>query len=82
MAGIIFNDKRRIGTPPEQIKSCEDVGKLASDFSWPIFENDAYHSDSYPAGSRDGTPIFLTNYARDYVKGEFKEVAEEFLRKS
>lgn len=81
MAGIIFNDKRRTNTPPEQIKSCKDVRKLASEFDWPVFENDAYHSDSYPTGSRDGTPIFRTGYARDYVKGEFRKVADEFLHK-
>jgi len=81
MAGIIFNDKRRTNTPPEQIRSCADVRKLASGFGWPVFENDAYHSDSYPTGSRDATAIFRTNYARDYVKGEFIEVAKEFLQK-
>ena len=80
MAGIIFNDKRRSNTPPEQITSCKEVKKLARDFNWPVFENEAYHSDSYPTGSRDGTPIFLTNYARDYVKDELNEVADEFLK--
>lgn len=79
MAGIIFNDKRRSNTPPEQTASSRDVRKLAREFDWPVFDNPAYHSDSYPTGSRDGTPIFLTNYARDYVKGEFSEVANEFL---
>lgn len=80
MAGIIFNDKRRTNTPPEQDESCEDVKKLAREFKWPVFDGEAYHSDSYPTGSRDGTPIFLTNYARDYVKGEFSQVADEFLK--
>ena len=80
MGGIIFNDKRRSGTPPEQVESCEDVAKLANNSGWSVFENVAYHSDSYPSGSRDGNPIFMTPYARDYVIGEFHEVAEEFLR--
>jgi chromosome partitioning protein len=77
MAGIIFNDMRRSNTPPEQQKSCDDVKKLAATFSWPVLEEIAYHSD--PAGSRQGLPIFLTDYARDYVKGEFSDVATKFL---
>lgn len=81
MAGIVFNDKRRSNTPPEQISSCRDVNKLARTHKWPVFENEAYHSDSYPAGSRDRNPIFKTPYARDYVIGEFHNVADEFLQK-
>ena len=79
MAGIIFNDMRRSNKPPEQRKSCADVKKLAATFNWPVFEEIAYHSDSYPTGSRQGRPIFLTGYAKDYVKGEFSEVASKFL---
>jgi chromosome partitioning protein len=81
MGGIIFNDKRRSGTPPEQLTSCDDVSTLASQYGWHVFVNSAYHSDSYPTGSRDGKPIFMTPYARDYVVGEFRNVADEFLRK-
>lgn len=80
MAGIIFNDKRRSNTPPEQTKSCKDVTKLAAKHGWSVFENPAYHSDSYPTGSRDGKPIFMTSYARNYVVSEFHDVAEEFLK--
>jgi chromosome partitioning protein len=80
MAGIIFNDKRRSNTPPEQVKSCKDVAQLAGQYGWPVYKAPAHHSDSYPTGARDGTPIFLTDYARDYVKGEFAAVAEEFLQ--
>ena len=79
MAGIIFNDKRRIATPPEQRASIKDVKKAAAQYGWPVFENAAHHSDSFPTGSRASTPIFRTGYARDYVKGEFSKVAEEFL---
>lgn len=79
MAGIIFNDLRRSNTPPEQIKSCGDVKKLAKTFGWTVFEEPAHHSDSYPAGSRQGLPIFRTDYARDYVVGEFAKVANKFL---
>ena len=79
MGGIIFNDTRRTNTPPEQLKSKKDVKKLANSFGWPVFEEQAYHSDSYPAGSREGKPIFQTVYAREYVKDEFDAVATKFL---
>ena len=79
MAGIIFNGKRRIATPLEQRASIKEVKKVATEYGWPVFEKAAHHSDSFPTGSRASTPIFQTGYARDYVKGEFSEVAEEFL---
>jgi len=81
LAGIVFNDKRRVRTPPEQRTSIAGVKKLADSFGWPVFENSAHHSDSFPSGSRESTPIFLTKNARDYVRGEFSVVAEEFLKK-
>lgn len=80
MGGIIFNDMRRSNTPPEQKRSCRDVEKVAKEHKWRVFTNIAYHSDSYATGSRAGTPIFQTSHARDYVKGEFREVGVEFLK--
>lgn len=79
MGGIIFNDMRRSNTPPEQQKSCRDVKNVAKEHGWKVFKNVAHHSDSYATGSREGTPIFKTLYARDYVQGEFSDVANEFL---
>lgn len=81
MGGVIFNGLRRTGTPPAQTQSLKDVKEIAKAQGWPVLSSPAHHSDSYPAGSRDGTPIFLTNYARDYVQLEFNEVANEFLTK-
>jgi len=80
MGGIIFNGLRRSNTPPEQLKSVRDVTKLAAKNGWHVLKNVAHHSDSYPAGSRDGKPIFRTSYARSYVVGEFQNVATEFLQ--
>jgi len=79
IAGVIFNDMRRSNTPPEQIQSRNEVTKLANTYSWPVLSDVAYHSDSYPTGSRSGKPIFLTDYAREYVKDEFGQVANKFL---
>nr|VFJ88468.1 MAG: chromosome partitioning protein [Candidatus Kentron sp. LFY]VFJ91497.1 MAG: chromosome partitioning protein [Candidatus Kentron sp. LFY] len=80
MGGIIFNDKRRSNTPPEQEESCRDVEVTAKKHGWRVFENIAHHSDSFATGSREGTSIFQTPYARDYVKDEFSGVAKEFLK--
>lgn len=80
MGGIIFNGLRRTNTPPEQKQSVRVVKDLAASHGWSVLDNVAHHSDSYPTGSRDGTPIFRTSYARDYVVGEFHNVASEFLR--
>lgn len=79
MGGIIFNDMRRSKTSPEQAESTRNVSDFAAGEGWNVFENRAYHSDSYPAGSRSGDPIFHTQYARGYVIGEFGKVADEFL---
>lgn len=81
MGGVIYNGLRRTNTPPEQKKSMTDVSTLSKGYGWPVLKNPAHHSDSYPAGSRDGRPIFLTAYARDYVVSEFNLVASEFLEK-
>jgi len=81
MGGIIFNDKRRTGTPPEQKLSLKDVKKLANDYGWPVFANIAHHSESYPAGTRQKTPIFHTKGARHHVRSEFDGVAVEFLKR-
>lgn len=81
MGGIIFNGLRRSNTPPEQKTSMKDVKKLAKENGWPVLESVAHHSDSYATGSREGTPIFQTSYARDYVVNEFHKVASEFLKR-
>ena len=81
MGGIIFNGLRRTNTPPEQIQSMLDVRDIAAAEGWTVMDNPAHHSDSYPAGSRESTPIFRTGYARDYVINEFHEVATEFLER-
>ena len=80
MGGIIFNGGRRYNASPEQYESYKEVRHLAASFNWPVFDNEAYHSDSYPAGSRSGNPIFRTAYTRDYVKDEFAAVGREFRR--
>jgi chromosome partitioning protein len=81
LAGIVFNDSDPQHVKPEHRRSRRDVEAIAKDNGWPVFENEARHSDSYAAGARAGMPIFGTAYARDYVKQEFALVGDEFLAK-
>jgi len=81
LAGIVFNGGRRENGPPDQYQAYREVSAVAGKYGWPLFANEAYHSDSYVAGSRSALPIFHTNYARDYVVNEFNKVGEEFLEK-
>lgn len=77
LAGIVFNDTH--SAKREHDRSRETVRKVASEQGWDIFKYQLSHSDSYPAGARAGTPIFLTDYARSWKKNELKKVAREFM---
>ena len=79
LAGIIFNDSDPQFVKPEHNKARRDVRGVAEEHGWPVFDNEARHSDSYAAGARAGTAIFHTKYARDYVQAEFSQVGDEFL---
>ena len=81
LAGIIFNDADPQGVKPEHNRSRRSVRGIAAEHNWPVFENEARHSDSYAAGARAGTAIFHTKYARDYVQAEFNLVGDEFLQR-
>jgi chromosome partitioning protein len=73
--GIVFNastDKL------EHDRSRAFVRKVADDNGFYVFQNEVAYSDSYPKGSRFGTPIFLTDYARREKVLNFNAVAEEF----
>lgn len=76
--GIIFND---VMEKPEHVKSKGFVKKTAAQFDIPVFNNELGHSDSYPAGARNGRPIFWTNNARDAKKNELARVASEFIQR-
>lgn len=81
IAGIVFNDCDPHHVKPEQKLARRNVLLNARENKWPLFDNEARHSDSYAAGARAGTSIFETKYARKYVKEEFKLVGDEFLQK-
>ena len=76
IVGIVFNASRE---NPEYDRSQAYVARVARDKGWNIFEHEVTFSDSYPAGSRAGRPIFLTDYARSWKIADFQAVAEEFI---
>jgi len=78
IAGILFN---HASNKVEHDRSRRFVKKVAADRGWYVFKNELGFSDSYPAGARAGTPIFLTDYARRRRKVEFRSVAEEFVER-
>lgn len=81
IAGIIFTDADPQHVKPEHIRGRNDVNAVASAQGWHVFENELRHSDSYPKGARTGEPIFLTDYARWWVKDEFDMLGAEFMKR-
>ncbi|MGA7674649.1 MAG: ParA family protein [Rhizomicrobium sp.] len=81
LAGIVFNDSDAQHTKKEHNAGRNDVKTLATQQGWYVFENEVRHSDSFPAGARSGKPIFITDYARWWVKDEFDQVGAEFIQR-
>lgn len=79
VAGIVFNDVR---DSYENARAKDDVRKLALEHGWYVFRNELTHSDSYPKGARNGTPIFATDYARSTKVDEFLRFGREFLERT
>jgi chromosome partitioning protein len=77
IAGILFNAVME--NKIEHQKSKHDVMTLAKKNQWYVFKNEISYSDSYPKGSREGKPIFLTGYARWDKLNQFEALANEFL---
>jgi chromosome partitioning protein len=61
----------------EYEKSKAYVEEVAREHGWVVLQNEVRFSRSYHRGSRQGTPIFQTDYARYDVKNEFRDVARE-----
>jgi chromosome partitioning protein len=79
LAGIVFNSS----SPGklEHSRSRKDVAAVAKQYGWYVFQHELGYSDSYPRGSRYGTPIFQTNYARWERINEFEALADEFMER-
>jgi chromosome partitioning protein len=80
IAGIVFTDSDPQFAKPEHNAGRNDVKAAAKQENWPIFGNELRHSDSYPRGARDGSPIFQTDYARWWVKESFNNLGDEFMK--
>ncbi|WP_162245673.1 ParA family protein [Brevundimonas sp. Root1279] len=76
VAGILFNDVRDRVEHNRARRFVRDQAELND---LPIFTHALSHSDSYPAGARQGKPIFWTDNARTVRKDELGEVGKEFL---
>lgn len=74
--GIVFNAAVE---GAEETRSRSYVRKVAKSEGWYVFKHALSYSQSYPAGSRKGTPIFQTDYARYWKVADFLAVAEEFV---
>jgi len=81
IAGIIFTDSDPQHIKPEHQQGRKDVGAVATAQNWYVFDNELRHSDSYPKGARTSDPIFLTDYARWWVKDEFERLGAEFMKR-
>ncbi|CAN7397007.1 ParA family protein [Mesorhizobium sp. LjRoot246] len=79
IAGITFTDSDPQHVKPEHNAGRNDVNTISTQQGWYVFSNELRHSDSYPKGARTGEPIFLTDYARWWVKDAFDKLGAEFM---
>lgn len=80
--GLAFNAVRPITyRSTQESLQMDRVRRVAREKKWTIFDEEVVYSDSFPRGSSEGTPIFLTDYARDLVKHNFRNFAREFARR-
>jgi chromosome partitioning protein len=79
IAAIVFNDADPNNVMPEHTQSRQDVRTIAEANGWYVCDAEVRHSNSYPRGARDQTPIFRTDYARYYVAAEFETTAKEIF---
>ena len=79
VSGLVFNDFVRKSKKREHRLAREDVQAKAAEHGWHVFQHHIPGSDSYLRAAREGTAIFNTKAARDFVKNEFRSFAIEFF---
>ena len=62
---------------PEYAKTKADTQEFAMSKGWRFLNREIRFSQSYTRGSREGKPIYGTEYARQTVKKEFAELSGE-----
>ena len=65
---------------PEYAKTKADTQEFAMSKGWRFLNREIRFSQSYTRGSREGKPIYGTEYARQTVKEEFAELSGEVFR--
>ena len=65
---------------PEYGRTKEATSRFANSQGWSYLTQEIRFSDSYPRGSREGSPIKQTDHARQYVKKEFANLAKEVFK--
>ena len=65
---------------PEYAKTEADTQEFAMSHGWRFLNREIRFSQSYTRGSREGKPIYGTEYARQAVKEEFAELSGEVFR--
>ena len=81
IAGVVFTDSDPQMVKSEHMAGRKDVATVAGQEGWNMFNSELRHSDSYPKGARTGEPIFLTDYARWWVKDAFDDLGNEFMKR-
>ena len=74
--GLVFNAIS--GYLPEEVASRSAAQGVAQKSGWPVFDEEVAYSRSFPKSAREGSPIFLTSYARTTTKRNFHIFAREF----
>lgn len=64
---------------PEYNRTKAETRQFAASQGWQFLSHEIHFSRSYLRGSRAGTPIFDTRYARRYVAQEFIQLADDVL---
>lgn len=78
--GAVINGED--GYIPEGYDAISDIVNWCSNVGIPLFESRILYSRSYPKGSRMGTPISETPYARWWTVQNFNKFVYEFRQKA
>jgi chromosome partitioning protein len=76
--GVVFNATQE---KQDHDRARAYVREVSSANGWYVFRNEVTFSDSYPKGSREGKPIFRTDYARYNKIQDMAKVAQEFFER-
>lgn len=77
--GVFLSNVRQ--DRPEYTRTKEATTSFAASQEWSFLPHEIRFSDSYPRGSREGTSILTTDYARHYVQTEFVNLAREVFER-